>query len=71
MKQEDLEEMRRDALSADARRAFQDSASAVAQWERGHPIDLAAILLWIDELRGLYGDPPVDRTPWVGSDFRL
>jgi hypothetical protein len=71
MKQADLEEMRRDALSADARRAFRESADAVAGWDREHPIDLAAILLWIDELRALFGDPPVDRAPWRGSDFRL
>ena len=71
MKQADLEEMRRDALSDDARREFRDSASAVARWDRDHPIDLAAILLWIDELRAVFGDPPVDRTPWRGSDFRL
>jgi hypothetical protein len=29
------------------------------------------ILNWIDQLRTLFGDPPVDRRPWRGDDFRL
>jgi hypothetical protein len=71
MKRDELEEMRRDALSDDARRAFRDSANAIQGWEREHPLDLADTLAWIDELRALFGDPPVDRSPWRGSDFRL
>jgi hypothetical protein len=71
MKREHLDEMLRDAQSADSRRAFRRSADAVARWEREHPVDLAAILIWIDDLRALFGDPPVDRTPWQVTDVRL
>jgi hypothetical protein len=29
------------------------------------------VIDFIDQLRALFGDPPVDRTPWRGNDFRL
>jgi hypothetical protein len=58
-------------LPPSAREAFDASRRAVAAWERAHPVDLAGILDWIDQLRALFGDPPVDQRPWRGDDFRL
>jgi len=58
-------------LPASARANFEASRRAVAEWERAHPIGIEAILDWIDQLRSLFGDPPVDRRPWRGDDFRL
>jgi hypothetical protein len=69
--EKELEEFRDDALSEEARRAFRDSAQATARWERAHPLDVDAILDWIDQLREAFGDPPLDRRPWRGNDFRL
>lgn len=71
MKREDLEEMRRDALSPEIREEFRRSARAVARWEREHPHGLDAVLDWIEQLRRLFGDPEVNREPWRGEDFRL
>jgi len=68
---EELEEFRDDALSEAARRDFRASAEATARWEREHPTDVDAILAWIEELRHVFGDPPLDRRPWRGNDFRL
>jgi hypothetical protein len=68
---EELESMREEAFSAELRLAFRASAEALRHWERAHPVDVAAILDWIDELRRVFGEPPVDRRPWRGSDFRL
>lgn len=68
---EELAEMREQALSAEARAGFAASRRAVAAWERAHPVDIAGILDWVDQLRALFGDPPADRRPWRGDDFRL
>jgi hypothetical protein len=68
---EELEEFRDDALSEDARRAFRASAEVTACWDRAHPLDVNAILDWIEELRQVFGDPKLDRRPWRGNDFRL
>jgi hypothetical protein len=68
---EELEGMRQDGLSAEVRREFRAAARATAEWERAHPAGLDEILDWIDQLRALFGDPAVDRTPWRGEDFRL
>jgi hypothetical protein len=68
---EELREMREQGLSDEARSAFRASARAVEAWERAHPVDVEGILDWIDQLRALFGDPPVDRTPWRGDDFRI
>jgi hypothetical protein len=67
----ELDSLREDGLSPERRRQFAASAQATARWDREHPTDLEAILAWIDELRAVFGDPPVDRTPWRASDFRL
>lgn len=58
-------------LPASAREDFEASRRAVAAWERAHPVDIAGILDWIDQLRSVFGDPPVDRRPWRGDDYRL
>jgi hypothetical protein len=41
------------------------------EWERAHPTTLDSTLDWIDSVRSLLGDPPVNREPWRGNDFRL
>jgi hypothetical protein len=68
---EELESLRADGISAARRAEFRVAEEATRAWDRAHPADLEAILAWIDELRALFGDPPVDRTPWRGEDFRL
>lgn len=68
---DELEEFRDDALSDAARQAFRASAEATARWDRAHPLGIEGILDWIDELRRAFGDPPLDRRPWRGDDFRL
>ena len=68
---EELEAMREDGLSEEIRREFRASAEATARWDRAHPTDVAAVLDWIDQLRAVFGDPPVDRRPWRGEDFRI
>ena len=68
---EELESMREDGLSAEIRRQFEASAEATARWDRAHPLDVNAILDWIEQLRQAFGDPAVDRRPWRGNDFRL
>ena len=68
---EELAEMREQALSPEAREGFAASRRAVAAWERAHPVDIAGILDWVDQLRALFGELPVDRRPWRGDDFRL
>jgi len=68
---EELESLREDGVSLAMRRELRASARATEQWDRAHPTDLAAILDWIEQLRQAFGDPPVDRRPWRGNDFRL
>ena len=58
-------------LSESARRELKASARATEAWDRAHPTTLESILDWVDQLRALFGDPPVDRRPWRGGDFRL
>ncbi|MEB2344075.1 MAG: hypothetical protein OZ948_04995 [Deltaproteobacteria bacterium] len=58
-------------LPASAREGFEASRRAVRAWERAHPLGIEEILDWIDQLRSLFGDPPVDRRPWHGDDFRI
>ena len=67
----ELEAFREDGLSAALREEFAASARAVARWDRANALDVDAILDWIDSLRAAFGDPPVDRRPWPGNDFRL
>jgi hypothetical protein len=68
---EELDAMRRDGLSAELRRDFAASAAATEAWDRAHPQDVNATLDWIEQLRQVFGDPEVDRRPWRGNDFRL
>lgn len=68
---DELEAMREDGLSEAICREFRASAEATARWDRAHPTDVAAMLDWIDQLRAVFGDPPVDRRPWRGEDFRI
>jgi len=68
---EELEALREDGLSEERRQAFAASRAAVSSWEARHPGDLASALAWMEELRRAFGDPPVDRRPWRGGDFRL
>jgi len=64
---EELEAMREDGLFEEIRREFRASAEATARWDRAHPTDVDAILDWIDALRAMFGDPPVDRRTWWGG----
>jgi len=67
----ELAGFREDGLSEARRRDFEESARICAEWDRAHPVSLEGILDWIDQLRALFGDPPVDPTPWRGDDFRI
>ncbi len=68
---DELESLREDGLSGERRRDFAAAARAVAAWEQAHPVGLEGILAFVDGLRALFGDPPVGREPWRGSDYRL
>ena len=68
---DDLEAFREQGLAAAARDEFARSARATQGWEHEHRLDVDSILAWIDSLRVLFGDPPADRRPWRGDDFRL
>ena len=63
--------MREEAFDPQVRENFRRSEEAVRRWERAHPTTLAGILDWIEQLRSLFGDFPVDREPWRGTDFHL
>lgn len=66
-----LESLRSDGSSEERRRAFRAAEERAHEWTLTHPIGLEEILDWIDQLRSLFGDPPVDRTPWRTPDLRL
>ena len=70
---QELEEMRREGLSASAREQFRAAESCTEAWAAEHRPrrGLAEALDWIDALRRVFGDPEPDRSPWRGSDFRL
>lgn len=64
------EELVRESRDAALRASFAESARVCEAWERAHPVGLEGILEWIDQLRALFGEPPVDGTPWRGDDLR-
>jgi hypothetical protein len=68
---DELEALRADAASRERARDFTASRRAVERWTREHPTDLESALAWIETLRQIFGDPPVDRRPWRGNEFRL
>ena len=67
----EIREMLEDVRSPAVRANFAASARACDAWEREHPVTIEGILDWIDQLRALFGDPPVDPAPWRGDDFRI
>jgi hypothetical protein len=67
----ELDALRRHILSPAVRREFAESQAAVEAWERAHPVGLAETLDWVDQVRDLFGEPEVDRSVWVGDDYRL
>lgn len=71
IRREELETLRDDGLSPDRQRDFTEAARAATDWERTHPQGIEGILAFVDGLRALFGDPPVDRRPWQGDDFRI
>lgn len=71
MKEAELQELLADALSPEVRAEFAESHAAQAQWSAAHPIGLGETLAWIGALRRVFGDPPIDTTPWVENDLRL
>ena len=50
---------------------FAASRRAVEAWHREHPVSLPVLLAWIDSLRAIFGDPPIDRRPTAGNDYRI
>lgn len=68
---QELASLREDAFDAARSRDLEASARRCAEWDRAHPVSLEGILDWIEQLRRVFGDPPVDRTPWRGDDFRI
>ena len=69
---EELESMREDGASKELRESFAAAERAVAEWEAATPrTGLDELLDWVDQLREAFGDPEVDQSPWVGSDFRI
>jgi len=75
LSREELEQLRADGLSEARRRDFRAAERAGEAWRRersaGGGAGVEAVLDWIDQLREVFGEPEVDRRPWVGSDFRL
>ena len=72
MKTDPLEEMRRDTLSPLLRDEFRRSTQAVEAWVQCAPRpSLEAALAWSEQIRVLFGDPPVERRPWQEKDLRL
>lgn len=67
----ECEEMLAEARSERVRANFAASARDCEAWDRAHPTTLEGILEWIEQLRQVFGDPPVDRTPSVADDFRI
>ena len=68
---EELAALRADAFDPRRTQDRIESERACQAWDRAHPTTLEGILDWIEQLRQVFGDPPVDRTPWRGDDFRL
>jgi hypothetical protein len=66
-----LEGMREDALCAQRREDLARSLQVQRAAERAPADGLEAALVWVAELRELFGDPAVDRTPWPERVFRL
>ena len=66
-----LEAWRDHALSDETRSDLRRSTATSEAWEREHPTSLASTLDWIDQLRSLFGEPPVERAPWRGDDYRF
>jgi hypothetical protein len=68
---EELQEFLAESRSPERERALREAAAKLRLWEQSHPHTLDGILDWIDQLRAIFGEPPVDPRPWVGNDFRL
>ncbi len=68
---EELASLLADGRSEARRAALLASAKAVREWERAHPAGIEEVLAFVDELRALFGDPPVSSAPWRGTDFRI
>ena len=71
MTDEEKREMLEDGLSEERRENFRACARAAEEWERQHPRGLEEALRWSEQIRAVFGDPPVDQRPWRGNDFRL
>lgn len=71
MTREELLEFREEGRSADRRQAFREAEARIRRWEQAHPQTVDSMLDWIDQLRSVFGEPPVNTRPWIGNDFRL
>jgi hypothetical protein len=63
--------MREDAESVERREEFARSVRAQQEAETTVADGLAAALHLCDQLRALFGDPPVERRIWVERELRL
>jgi hypothetical protein len=68
---EALLEFRAEGLSEERRLAFRESAAITEKWDREHPLGLAGVLDFIDQLREMLGEPAVNTEPWRGDDFKI
>ncbi len=71
MTREEQREFLEEGRSPEREQAFREAADKMRQWERSHPQTLDGMLDWIDQLRSVFGEPPIDTRPWIGNDFRL
>jgi hypothetical protein len=67
----ELEALRDELGSPEAKAAFAASNRAVGAWDRANPTTLGGVLDFIDQLRLAFGDGEPDRTPWIGDRFLI
>ena len=70
MRPEDREEFLRDGLSSERRANFEAGETAVRDWKRHRTWSLDDYLEFLESLQSAFGEFPIDRAPWPGSDFR-
>jgi len=70
-RERELREMREEAGCPERAAALEASRRAVAAWQREHPVGLDEVLDTLAWIHERFGEPPVDRRPFRGDDFRL
>jgi len=71
MRNDERESLAAEIDSGELAEDFRRSQLAVEAWERRHPASLDDYFRFLETLRALFGDPPVNTKPWRGDDFRL